>query len=132
MNLASRVQGATKYLQSDVLITGETRQLIADDDFCTRRLCTVKVNNISEPVELFQLANCAASDTDFMQFRDRYEEGLCYFETESFRKASSILGNILVDYPNDGPTMVLMSRAVNAMLANNAKGFDPVWELPGK
>jgi hypothetical protein len=41
------------------------------------------------------------------------------------------LGNVLVEYPNDGPSLVLMSRAVESMLTDGA-AFDPVWTLPGK
>jgi hypothetical protein len=40
VNLASRVQGATKYLQCRLLITGATWQSL-DDRFATRRLCHV-------------------------------------------------------------------------------------------
>ena len=55
VNLASRVQGATKYLRSPILITGSTNRQIGEG-FLVRRLCQVRVVNIVEPVELHELA----------------------------------------------------------------------------
>jgi len=128
VNLASRVQGATKYLRSEVLITGQTKAQLSPEARL-RRLCTVKVNNILEPVELYELATIDRRNWDGL--REAYEQALVEFERRNFTKASSILGNIFLEYPNDGPSLLLMSRAVNAML-NDSAPFDPVWELPGK
>ena len=55
VNLASRVQGATKHVKCRLLITGATRQRLKDS-FATRRLCQVQVVNIAEPVTLYELA----------------------------------------------------------------------------
>ena len=52
VNLASRVQGATKYLKCRLLITGATQAKL-DQSFATRRLCRVRVVNIAEPVALY-------------------------------------------------------------------------------
>ncbi len=128
VNLASRVQGATKYLRSTVLITGQTQELI-DDKHAVRQVCKVKVNNIEEPVELFQLS--PPRRRGWKTLKNSYEEALEKFYDGDFRKASSILGNILVKHPNDGPSLVLMSRAVESMLTSG-ESFDPVWTLPGK
>jgi adenylate cyclase len=128
VNLASRVQGATKYLRSEVLITGQTKNQLSPDARL-RRLCTVKVNNILEPVELYELATLGREN--WTGLKEAYELALFEFERQNFTKASSILGNIFLEYPNDGPSLLLMSRAVSAMLDESAP-FDPVWELPGK
>ena len=60
VNLASRVQGATKYVRTPLVITGATAQQIGDE-FPTRRLCSVEVVNIAEPIDLYELR--AAADT---------------------------------------------------------------------
>ncbi|MDF1659877.1 MAG: response regulator, partial [Verrucomicrobiales bacterium] len=54
VNLASRVQGATKYLKTSLLITGETASQLPDH-FGKRRLCQVVVKNIRKPVDLVEL-----------------------------------------------------------------------------
>jgi hypothetical protein len=42
-----------------------------------------------------------------------------------------LVRNLLVDYPNDGPSLVLMSRVID-MLLDKCDEFDPVWTPPGK
>lgn len=129
VNLASRVQGATKYVQTNLLITGSTRDQLGDD-LPTRRLCTVKVNNIEAPVDLHEVVS--ASVPGWKELVERYEAALRAFETRQFRVAASMLGNLLLEHPGDGPSLLLMSRVVNELINESEGEFDPVWPLPGK
>jgi adenylate cyclase len=128
VNLASRVQGATKFLRTNLLITGSTRERL-DLRLPTRRVCTVRVINIANPLDLFELPTPGVAGWDDLK-RD-YEEALKEFEARQFRPASRIVGKLLSTYPDDGPSLVLLARAVNALI-DGGTAFDPVWELPGK
>ena len=128
VNLGSRVQGATKYLRVDALITGSTRRQL-DDSFRVRRVCTVQVVNIAEPVELYEL-DCGTTPRSDELF-PRFEAALAAFEAGSFSAAASRLGGLLDEFPGDGPALVLLSRAVDCMV-NPPAAFSPVWKLPGK
>lgn len=128
VNLASRVQGATKYLKVPSIITGSTRALL-DDSFLTRRLCRVRVVNIVEPVDLHEL-DCGTDPEPRERF-GRYEEALAAFDAGNFSAAAQLLGNLLAVWPADGPSLVLLSRSVDCMIREPAD-FSPVWELPGK
>jgi adenylate cyclase len=128
VNLASRVQGATKYLKTKLLITGPTHAQL-DPSFHTRRLCEVRVVNIAEPVELHELV--PEGQPGWPRAKQDYEKALEQFQQKSFRIAARILGNLRGDFPDDGPALVLLSRAVNGMVEEPSP-FDPVWELPGK
>jgi adenylate cyclase len=128
VNLASRVQGATKYLKTDLLITQSTFEALKGN-FPLRRLCKVRVVNIDRPVELFQLLrNASATESNL---HNTYEEALELFENGKFPKAAALLGHLLNERPDDGPSLLLMSRVVNQLLLQNGE-VDPVWELPGK
>ncbi len=129
VNLASRVQGATKYLKTSLLITGETASQLPES-FGRRRLCQVVVKNIRKPVDLVELEPPNSRD-DWKGLAAKYEEALGQFEESNFRRASSILSDILMSVHNDGPSLQLMSRVVEAML-NDGKDFTPTWTLPGK
>lgn len=129
VNLASRVQGATKYLKTSLLITGDTAEQLPDS-FSSRRLCQVRVQNIQKPIHLHELQPPQA-DIEWSEVARAYEEALDCFEAKNFRKASSILGDALLVAPNDGPSLQLMSRVVEAML-NDGAHFSPTWTLPGK
>jgi adenylate cyclase len=126
--VASRVQGASKYLRSGLLVTGATHARLGAG-FAGRRLGRVRVVNIGEPVELYELAT--SEQPPWPRLRDDYEEGLAAFEAQCFGEAAQVLGNLLADLPGDGPSLVLLGRAVNALLEGPAAGH-PVWELPGK
>jgi adenylate cyclase len=129
VNLASRVQGATKFLKTPLLITGYTAAQLPDS-FARRRLCQVRVQNIQAPVQLFELEPPGARP-DWQELAALYQDALDEFEAGKFRKASSLLSDVLLESPNDGPSLQLMSRVVDAML-KEGHDFTPVWELSGK
>jgi adenylate cyclase len=128
VNLASRVQGATKYLRVPALVTGATRAGLGDT-FGVRRLTRARVVNIAAPVELYELS--ADDPPAGAALREGYEAALGAFEAGDARDAARRLGNLLAEHPGDGPALLLLARAVNALLPD-APPFDPVWELPGK
>ena len=127
VNLASRVQGATKYLKSKVLITGNTAAKVAPE-INRRRLSRVRVVNIETPVDLYEIV--VAADESWCELRDRYETALDAMDRKEFFTATKHLGNLVADFPNDGPSQLLLSRAVNALISRD--DFDHVWELEGK
>ena len=128
VNIASRVQGANKYFKSDLLITRATRDRLGPA-FSPRRLGTVRVVNIAEPIELFELAPANRPGWDVL--RGLYETALTAYESAQFRQAARILGNLMDDHPDDGPSLNLLARAV-AALVETPNPFDPSYLLPGK
>lgn len=128
VNLASRVQGATKFLRVPAIITGSTRKQL-DDSFPVRRLCSVRVVNIEEPVEIFELS--LDSFPGRAELFAAYEEALGAFDAGQFAAATRILGALLTANPEDGPSLTLLSRAVACMI-DEPRDFSPVWTLPGK
>ncbi len=128
VNIASRVQGATKYLRSGVVVTAATQQRLGGE-FTVRRLCHVRVVNMAEPIELYELRDLA--DAAAQSLSRQYEVGLRQFEARDFRAASITLGQLLAAHPDDGPAIVLLSRAVNQLVDPDDE-FSLAWELPGK
>jgi adenylate cyclase len=128
VNLASRIQGATKFFSCPLLISGTTQAKL-DSSFATRRLGCVRVVNIDEAVVLYELV--PSGQADWPEARIRYEEALQAFENKHFLQAAQILGNWLMPNRSDAPALVLLSRAVQC-LVDEPVPFDPVWVLPGK
>jgi adenylate cyclase len=133
VNLASRVQGATKYLKAPILITAATRSQLAKEslgkEYSVRRLCRVRVVNIEEPVELYELA--APDRAGWEDLRQGYETALESFERKDFRRAAKVASALLENWQDDGPCQLLLSRAAEHLL-NPEKEFDSVVKLPGK
>jgi adenylate cyclase len=128
VNLASRVQGATRYLKCQLLITGATRKHL-DNSFQPRRLARVRVVNIAEPADLYELV--PPDRPDWLQAKAEYEKALTLFETKQFLLAARTLGNWRVQAPDDGPALILLHRAIQCEV-EQPNPFDPIWELPGK
>jgi adenylate cyclase len=129
VNLASRVQGATKYFKTSLLITGETAARVCGH-YPTRRLCRVRVQNINGPVELHEL-EVPGTYEDWARLSRFYEEALAAFEREDFVSAKASLAAFLAGAPGDGPALLLQKRLKEATRGSGA-AFDPVWSLPGK
>jgi adenylate cyclase len=128
VNLASRIQGATKYFKCPLLITGATQARLGEG-FATRRLCTVRVVNIATPVDVYELVQ--PGRPDWPAARVEYEKALAAFEAKQFSSAARTMGNWRMQYPTDGPALLLLARAVNCMV-EEPPVFDPVWVLPSK
>jgi adenylate cyclase len=131
VNLASRVEGATKRFGVPVLISGATRGAIGPE-FGVRRLCLVRVVGISNAVELFEL--CLESpDPLWLARRDAYEQALTCYETGNCADAVKLLEAFTArpNFSEDVPAQVLLAKATaQARLA--AGQFDSVFELDVK
>jgi len=67
----------------------------------------------------------------WLEVKARYEEALGAYEQGRFRPAARMLADLLAQHPDDAPSLLLLSRAVNAMV-DEPPTFSPVWDLPGK
>ena len=131
VNLASRVQGVTKYLKAPLLVTEATRSKL-DPELLTRRIGKVKVVNIAEPVEIYELLPTPAPgllEPAQRMCRD-YEAALAAFERNEPREALTIVARVYRENPDDGPALVLLSRVINCLV--EADKCHAVYEPPGK
>lgn len=113
VNLASRVEGATKQLGVPALITGDTHARL-HGSFATRRLCRVQVVGIDAPVDLHELHDEA---TDQQANRVAYESALSLFERGQLTEAWDALVPLLQgtrDHP-DRPALALAARVIEGL-----------------
>jgi adenylate cyclase len=128
VNLASRVQGATKYLRSRLLLTENTQKQLGPG-FATRRLCKVRVVNMDQVIDLYELVSDPSPAS--AELTARYEEALAEFERGECGAATRRLSHLFGLHADDGPALVMLWRALHQLI-EPAKEFDHVWELPGK
>jgi hypothetical protein len=131
VNLASRVQGATKQFGLPVLLTATTRALI-QDVFPTRRIGRVRLVGVSDPVELYELHTETASP-EWQSWRDAYETALSLFEAGQWAATCRVVHPLLAGQEGryDIPCLNLVSLAVDCLRAP-PEAFDPVMRLNGK
>lgn len=130
VNIASRVQGLTKYFHAQPLITENTRAALKQP-LPMRRLAQVRVVNIPEPVTLYELPT--AETEEWLHLKKHYEDALDAFEKQNFPVAVGMVGALMSNpaYGKDGPSLVLMQRAA-AVLIEPPSQFSPVLEMRTK
>lgn len=128
VNIASRVQGATRFLRTPALMTGETARRL-DARWHTRRLCAVRLKNIETPIDLFELV--AHPGPEWPRFAADYERALQAWEQHDLTSTIEILSRLVATSSQDGPTMVLLSRAADVW-SRDQREYDPVWTLGSK
>jgi adenylate cyclase len=133
VNLASRVEGATKHFKVPVLVTGSTWAQL-DNSFVTRRLCQVRVLGIQGVVDLYELRGESASP-EWLASRDAYEAALALYESRQWLKTCQTLLPLLEQTQergeHDNATLKLMKRSW-ACLEAPGEPFDPVLDLTSK
>ncbi|MEM8680107.1 MAG: adenylate/guanylate cyclase domain-containing protein, partial [Planctomycetota bacterium] len=111
VNVASRMCSATKFIKRNVLITGGTAARCGLLEQA-RRLCSVEVVNIPDPVSVYELVELG--DEAWCPLKRGYESALDHFENANFRQAAQELSDVLMSHPHDDPAIMLLARAVNA------------------
>jgi len=136
VNVASRVQGATKYLGADCLFTASTLSALTSSP-AKRRLARVQVVNIEQPLDIYELATLPDEDWEILQ--TRYEKALTTLEGQNAETARELAAGIAADYPDDRATAALLKRldSINQTEgANQTEGDSTadtsIWCLPGK
>jgi adenylate cyclase len=128
VNIASRVQGATKYLGADCLVTGSTLAALSDPP-PSRRLARVRVINIEQPLEVHELV--ANPPADWASHCARYQEILDAMEAKNLNLAGDLVLRMCEDYPKDAAVMALSQRIAEARVAQPTAD-SAIWHLPGK
>ena len=125
VNLASRVEGATKQIGIPTLITGTTHAPLGGT-FATRRLCTIRVVGIERAIDLHEL-HAIEPDPEWRARAEEYEKALSSFEARRWSEACRTLAPLLAGQEGnyDLPALTLLGRAIEC-LKTNPTDFDPV------
>jgi adenylate cyclase len=128
VNLASRVRGLTKYLRSGVLVTADTHRELGEG-FISRRVVRARVVNIETPVDLYEVER--VGDDGRRAFFAESQAALEALEAGQFAQAARAAGALLTANANDGPLLLILARAADALVRGGAE-LDAVWTPPGK
>jgi adenylate cyclase len=121
VNLASRMEGLNKYLGTNCLISGATKQEIGDK-FVTRRLGLFQLKGFEGLVEVHELVGFPEQAEETRTWREAFALALAHFEQRDLSQASMAFRRVLALKPDDGPT-----RHYNSRLAEILAEPDPNW-----
>lgn len=118
VNRAARVQGLTKYLKVDILITANTYKQLKDHDGI-RRIGKARVVNIDEPIELFQVL---ADPTTAHNVHANYESALAKLESGDLAEAGKLIKNIIDFDSPDHPTLLMFDEIIRRAISGQSSG----------
>lgn len=129
VNLGSRIQGLTKHWKVSALMDEETAKCLPND-MLKRRLCRAKVVGLDGDLELFELLPVDSPQN--AELVAAYASALELYESGShFREAVRAFGALVQQFPADGPSLIMLVRAVNE-LVEPSQPFSPVWSAKSK
>ncbi|MBT6846068.1 MAG: adenylate/guanylate cyclase domain-containing protein, partial [Planctomycetaceae bacterium] len=131
VNLASRVEGATKQLGVSILITDRSQQLIGDE-FLVREVCQVRVVGIQQAATVFELQDLQVK-AQWRRNKEIYENALVCFCNRQFAECIAILERVMetTGFIDDRPSL-LLSLWAHEGLGGDPEKFDPVYNLDAK
>jgi adenylate cyclase len=106
VNIASRLENATKQIGSPMLVSGDTINAI-EEPICCRRIISKKLKGFSEPTQIFELFPDVLTRPS-AEYLKRYEAALVHFENGNFQLAMKILVDLKRECPDDNAVSFLM------------------------
>ena len=132
VNQASRIQGATKYLQSRLLISSATLNflpgLIVDRQ--TRQVGRVRVQNIEEPITLHELV--PRGTPRFLSRKQKLETCQEQLDHGNIEAARTTLETILEEFPKDGVARAYRQQLTPGESFHSLLKENGEWVLTGK
>ena len=113
VNLASRLEGLNKFLDTQSLISAAT-QAIVGDSLVTRRVGLFTLKGFDKSVEAYEIVGRAASAENTKAWRVMFEQALRNYEEGDFELAIMGFRGVLEVKPGDGPTKFYLERIEDA------------------
>ncbi|MEW7281262.1 adenylate/guanylate cyclase domain-containing protein [Aquimarina sp. 2201CG1-2-11] len=117
VNLAARLESATKIYNVDLLICEETYKEIKEDFHC-REIDTLQVKGKQAAVKIYTVSGHKTTPLSKIQlhFNNAFSLGLFYFRNKQYPKALHSFNEANILIANDGPTKVFIDRCTSYIL----------------
>jgi adenylate cyclase len=126
VNLASRLQNLTKTYGASVLICERTAAAVWGR-FALRELDLIRVRGRKAPGRLFEVRGETISIAD-VPLHDGYEQARKAMTERDWAGALARLEQLVLQFPDDGPTRVMIQRARALLGAPPPLHWDGVWD----
>lgn len=131
VNLASRLEGMTKEYRSRIIISEFTYRQVSHQFVC-REVDKIRVKGKHQPVTIYELMAPIADRARFNDLLSRFDDALTAYRTQNWHVAAGKLGELLAAYPDDGPTQILLQRALEFMEEAPEPDWDGVYVMKSK
>ena len=132
VNLASRLEGASKYYDTLILVGQRTAEL-AKNDVEVREIDLLRVKGKKEPVVVFELLGRNGQVAEAKRrVVDRYLQGMAAYKQRDFETACARFTEALAFDPSDGPSRVYVERSTTYRQTPPPADWDGVYEMTSK
>jgi adenylate cyclase len=131
VNLASRLEGATKDYHCKILV-GEGTYQLAKDHFVFREIDFLRVVGKQKPVQVFELLDFANQESKYTERLVLWSEGLAAYRRGQWPDAISAFSRLLKKYPDDGPGQVFLDRSQVKQGEGVSGPWDGIWVMTTK
>lgn len=114
VNLASRLEGLNKQYRTQIIIS-EATYVQVKQRFVAREVDKIRVKGKKHPVTIYELLGPVSEQKVHQSLLTTYNSALECYRTHNWEEAAGKFGPILVNYPDDGPTQVLLQRCLEFM-----------------
>ncbi|MCI0356962.1 MAG: GAF domain-containing protein [Planctomycetaceae bacterium] len=129
VNLASRVEAATKVLRAACLLTASTQSALTIA-VPRRRVCRAQLSGMADPVDLFELP--AAGDETWPARCERYEQALRCWEAERADECLAICRAMQAEYGTGDGAVEWLAGKAQERVADSSTAFLRVFAVETK
>lgn len=114
VNLASRIEGLTKYYNAQIIISSQTYRLLDDDSILSRKLDFVSVKGKKKPETIFEIFNGNENEmiNKKVQILQPFHEGLINYYSRQWNDSIKLFEECLKIYPDDVVSKMYVDRCI--------------------
>jgi adenylate cyclase len=131
VNLASRLEGLNKEFGTRLIISESTYQAV-QNKVLARELDLIRVTGKTRPVRIYELLGFADEGGKARQLVERFRPALEAYRSGQWETAIGMFGEILRDFPEDGPTRVFVQRCWDLLEQPPVGEWDGVFVMKTK
>lgn len=131
VNLASRLEGLNKTFGTRLIVSETTCQAV-QPKMLLRELDLIRVKGKNKPVKIYELLGLAEDGERLRPFVQRFHSALEAYRARQWHTAIGLFGELLRDYPHDGPTRVFVQRCWDLIEQPPEAEWDGVYVMKTK
>jgi adenylate cyclase len=133
VNLASRLEGANKTYNTQIMISEFTKELL-NEEWMLRELDLLQVKGKTKPVRVFELMaeNRSKLANSQLLLLDEYQKGLQAYRSKKWKEATACFERALLIVPDDGPSKTYVERCAFYQKNPVPLDWDGVFEMKTK
>jgi adenylate cyclase len=131
VNLASRLEGITKQYHVQIVISEATYRQVSSQFVC-RELDKIRAKGKNLPVNIYELMDVAAEKSKYEKLLDQFDRAMAAYRSQNWREAAALFTDVLLKFPDDGPSQVFLERAMEFSESAPKGEWDGVYVMKTK